>query len=73
MKSTAKGDYLLWKYKPEFNPPIKQHKFEKEGRSVYYVYSSRGVGKEMIKTEDDKFISIINLNTAEKIKDIKYR
>lgn len=70
---TAKGDYLLWKHKPEFNPPIKQHKFEKEGRSVYYVYSFNGFTKRMIKSEDDGFISIINLNTAEKIKDIKYR
>ena len=70
---TAKGDYLLWKYKPEFNPVIKQHLFEKEGYSVYYFYKSRGVGKEMIKIEDDKFFSIYNLNTAEKIKDIKYR
>mgnify|MGYP003586299918 FL=1 len=70
---TAKGDYLLWKHKPEFNPPIKQHKFEKEGRSVYYVYSFNGFTKRMTKPEDDGFISIINLNTAEKIKDIKYR
>ena len=70
---TAKGDFLLWKHKPEFNPPLKQHKFEKEGVSKSYTLSFRGTDKTMIKSEDDGFISIINLNTAEKIKDIKYR
>ena len=70
---TAKGDYLLWKYKPEIKIVQKEHLFEREGISKYYTLSFKAIGKEMIKIEDDGFISIINLNTAEKIKDIKYR
>ena len=41
--------------------------------SKSYTLSFRGTDRTMIKSEDDGFISIINLNTAEKIKDIKYR
>lgn len=70
---TDKALSILDKYKPERKPYNKLHSFEREGDSKFYKSIIKIFGKEFIKIEDDKFISVYNLNNATKIKDIKYR
>lgn len=72
-KMTDKAKDLLSRFNIKSNPTEGRYLFEPTDIKTNYRPYIIVFGKPRIHIEDDKFISIYNLNTAELIKEIKYR
>lgn len=73
LKITEEAINLLNLYKPIINPIKSKTIFERSGNKLTYKKYHKGFNIPPIKIQDDKFLSVYNLNTAELIKEIKYR